>query len=79
MRSLEAYLKTKDPVNPWHHAAKEGRDYMTPEDVTAAIKAGGEALVVAEAVLQAVDLGCVEDSSCTAFAALRAFRKKRKR
>lgn len=78
-RSLEAYLRSKDPSNPWHYAAKAGREYMTPEDVGAAIEAGGGALVVAEAVLQAVDLKCVEDSSCTAFAALEAFKKKKRR
>lgn len=79
MRSRNAMLKSKDRGNPWHHAAKADRVYLTPEDVTAAAKAGGETLDIAEAVLVAVESGCVEDVSLTAFAALMAFGRKPKK
>jgi len=77
MKSLEKLLRSENKGDPWHHAAVAERDYLTPEDVENAIAAGGDVLVVAKACLQAVEMGCVEDASCTAFVALKAFKKKK--
>jgi hypothetical protein len=60
--------------NPWHHAAKAGREYLTPEDVTAAVAAGGTVLGVAKAVLEAVEAKAAEDASLCAFVALKTFK-----
>lgn len=62
---------TMGPTNPWHHAKKDDRKYITPEDVTAAIDAGGTKLEVWEAVLDGVAKRAVEDPRCTAFVALK--------
>lgn len=70
--------KATEPTNPWFHAVKAARDYITPEDVTAAMEAGGTVKQVIQPVLQAFELGAVEDSSCTAFVALRMFKGKQR-
>lgn len=63
-----------EATNPWYHAWARQRDYLTPEDVTAAIEAQASVLDVTQAVLQAVELKCAEDASLCAFLALEMFK-----
>ncbi len=57
-------------VDPWFHARNVERDYITPEDVTAAIKAGASEALLLRTVLAAIERGTVEDVSLTCFVAL---------
>lgn len=57
--------------DPWHYARKAKRTYITPEDVTDAIKAGAPEVKLLRTVLAAIEQGTVEDLSCTAFVALK--------
>jgi len=78
MTPLEKILKkATEPTNPWYHTRLAGREYLTPEDVDDAIKVGGTVLRVTEAVLQAVDLKCIEDASAAAFVALKMFKGRK--
>jgi hypothetical protein len=58
-------------VNPWYYATKDKRDYITPEDITAAITAGGQKLEVWHAVLDALSASACEDPSLCAYVAIR--------
>lgn len=58
-------------TNPWFYTVKDGRDFMTPEDITAAITAGGQKLEVWHAVLDALSANSCEDPSLCAFVAIR--------
>jgi hypothetical protein len=58
-------------TDPWFHAKKNDRNYITPEDVTASIRAGASEVYLLRSVLAAIELGTVEDVSCTAFVALK--------
>ena len=62
-----------EPTNPWYHAWAHQRDYLTPEDVTAAVEAQASIVDVAQAVLQAVEMKAAEDASLCAFIALKMF------
>lgn len=64
------------PANPWYHANERGRKYLTPEDITAAIAAGGEKLEVWQVVLEALGKRVCEDWSLCAFVAHHHYEKK---
>lgn len=56
--------------SPWFHAAADGRsEYIAPEDVSAAIKAGADPLTLAREVLDAIGRGAVEDPKLCAYVA----------
>jgi hypothetical protein len=60
------------PTSPWWHAAnaiREGRDYITPEDISAAIDAGADLTELRLEVLVALGRRCCEDWSLCAFVA----------
>lgn len=68
---------TYPATNPLHHMQADGRDYLTPEDIGHAIRAGGTKLEVWAVVLGAfaagrdgIAYGC-EDGPLCAFVALR--------
>ena len=65
--------------DPWFHAKKSDRNYITPEDVSAAIRAGAGEVLLLRSVLAAIELGTVEDVSCTAFVALKVPKKPKRR
>ena len=65
-------------ASAWAIAKAAGRDYITPEDVTAAVAAGISQTDLWREVLQAVECGAVEDASCTAFVALKGFKVRRR-
>ena len=65
--------------DPWFHAKKNDRSYITPEDVTASIRAGADEVLLMRTVLAAIELGTVEDVSCTAFVALKVKAPKAKK
>ena len=65
-------------MSTWAIAKAAGRDYITPEDVTAAVAAGISQTDLWREVLQAVECGAVEDASCTAFVALKGFKVRRR-
>lgn len=64
-------------TNPWYYSK---HDYITPEDIAAAIAAaiaaGGTKLEVWEIVLKAIEINACEDVSCCAFVAYNHFNKK---
>lgn len=51
-------------------AAKEGRGYITPEDVQDLVSAGGEKLAVYEELLRHIERGNAEDYRLCCFVAL---------
>ena len=55
--------------NPWTHAKDEGRDYMTPKDISAAIDAGADRAELQRIVLEALGRKVCEDWSLCAFVA----------
>ena len=59
-----------EPTSPWFYAAKDQRHYITPEDIRAAINAGGTKVEVWQGVLVGVQAGACEDMRCCAFVAL---------
>lgn len=59
-----------DPRDPWAHAEKNGRCYLTPEDVADAIDAGADYVSVYRAVLMAVERRAAEDAGLCAYIAL---------
>ena len=61
-----------DAMTPWEFAKAEGRDYLTPEDLTAALKAGATPLEVAIETLAAISVKQAEDVKLCAFVAHRA-------
>lgn len=61
---------TSDPRNPWAHVTGD-RDYLTPEDIQAAINAGGSRLHIWGVVLEAMSKRYCEDWSLCAFVAYR--------
>lgn len=66
-----------DPLkktNPWFYAAETGHNYLSPEDIIAAINAGGTKMEIWEIVLDAVSGKACEDYSCCAFVAFRYFK-----
>ena len=67
---MKSTIELKE-TNPWFYARKERRDILTPEDITAAITAGGEKLDVWGAVLDALSMKACEDYSLCAFVAFR--------
>lgn len=52
-------------------AASNGRDYITPEDVSEALRAGATVDSVRQQVLQAIADKGAEDPSCCAYVAVR--------
>jgi hypothetical protein len=58
-----------DPCNPWTHS--EGRGYLTPDDIQAAINAGGSREQVWGTTLAALGRRRCEDWSLCAFVAAR--------
>ena len=59
-------------ADPWTHAAKAERSYITPEDITAALAAKGFHGGVMRVVLKAIADGKAEDVKLCAFVASRA-------
>lgn len=53
--------------NPWFYAQAEGRSYITPGDITSAIRAGVTRIELSEIVLQALSRKLCEDWSLCAF------------
>lgn len=76
MNKIERILAKATAENPWAFAKAAGRDYLTPEDVTAGLEAGASVLMTAQAVLQAVEGKMAEDASLCAFIALKAFKDR---
>lgn len=76
MTKLQRILANTTAENPWAFAKAAGRDYLTPEDVTNGIEAGASVLVVAQAVLEAVEGKMAEDASLCAFVALKMFKNR---
>jgi hypothetical protein len=58
-------------TNPWFYAQKANHKYITPEDIIAAINAGGDKLEVWSIVLDALGGKACEDWSLCAFVAHR--------
>lgn len=56
----------KESKSPWKFATKDGRDYLTPEDITASIKSGYDKLTLYEEVLLAIGRKECEDPSLCA-------------
>lgn len=67
-----------NPRNPWAHANQSGRDYITPEDVGDAIKAGASRLAIATCVLNAINDRKAEDYRLCAFVAVQGSEWKRR-
>jgi len=67
-------MKVFKKTDPWFYALEAKNDYLSPEDITAAIKAGGEKLEVWEIVLDAISANACEDLSCCAFVAVNNFK-----
>lgn len=61
-------------TNPWFYAKRANHDYLTPEDIVAAINAGGDKVEVWSAVLDALGAKACEDWSLCAFVAHRYFK-----
>jgi hypothetical protein len=57
--------------DPWSYALGLKRDYLTPEDIQAAIDAGASFEDVAKATLAALGRKACEDASLCAFVAAR--------
>lgn len=64
-------MKEYKQTNPWFYATKSEHNYLTPEDITAAITAGGDKEEVWGAVLDAMSSGSVEDWTLCAFVSIR--------
>jgi hypothetical protein len=69
------------PTSPWFHAVAASSDrsfsrasYITPEDISASVKAGAEPLALATEVLDAIGRGAAEDVKLCAFVAYKAIR-----
>lgn len=58
------------PKNPWYHAGLERREYITPEDIGDAIKAGAGHLDIARVTLKAINDRAAEDYRLCAFVAI---------
>lgn len=56
-------------TNPWFHAAKAERDYITPEDIREARNAGAALGPLHKVVLQAISVCRAEDHRLCAFVA----------
>jgi len=69
-------LKVTPPTDPWYYAVNEQRDYITPEDIDDASKAGGKKEDIWKIVLTALGAKSCEDWSCCAFVASRLRNKK---
>lgn len=76
---VQRYQDTATTQNPWYFSKQEGRDYLTPEDVDDAIKAGCTPVTALRVVCEAVESKSVEDPSLCAFIALEYFEKNRPR
>jgi hypothetical protein len=61
--------------DPWHHARENGHTYLSPEDIQAAINAGGSRELVQRAALKALGAKNCEDWSLCAFIAGRFERR----
>ena len=59
-----------DPCNPWTRATSRRRDYLTPEDITAAILSGADKRALMACVLEAIGKGQTEDPKLCAFVSL---------
>jgi hypothetical protein len=62
-------IMPNNSYDPWSHAAENGRNYITPEDIQDAIDAGADQMVLSVAVLKALGQKKCEDWSCCAFVA----------
>lgn len=60
----------------WEYAAAESRDYITPEDINAAIAAGAERLNLWRELLEALGRRRCEDPSLCAFVAVEKYEGK---
>jgi hypothetical protein len=65
--------------DPWVYARVQGRDYLTPEDVVDAIKAGVGRTTIYRIVLDAIESRAAEDYRLCAFVALNEKRPRPKR
>jgi len=57
-------------THPMHYAEKAKRTYITPEDISAAVKAGGKGEEIFPVVLAAISLRMCEDATACAFVAV---------
>ena len=69
---LPEYTREFDPKGPvWSRAQKDGRDYITPEDVGNALRSKKTTVVsVLHDLLVGMDTKQTEDGSCCAFVAM---------
>ena len=74
----DALVFVVDDISPQAIAEAQARDYITPEDVALAAKAGHPSLDLCLAVLDALESGAAEDPSCCAFVATREVRARAK-
>jgi hypothetical protein len=63
-------------TSPKAIAAAEGRDYITPEDITLSVNAGHPSLDLCLVVLDALESGAAEDPSLCAFVATKYVRAR---
>jgi histone H3/H4 len=56
-------------MNPWDNARVHGRDYLTPEDIQAAINSGIAKVELQQTVLEAIGRCLCEDASACAYVA----------
>lgn len=63
--------KRRRAHDPWFHASWAGREqkYITPEDITTALNAGGDPARIRQIVLDAISKGQCEDHSLCALVA----------
>ncbi len=66
-------------ADPWFHAKKNDRNYITPEDVTAAIWAGAREVLLLRTVLWAIVDTKAEDHKLCAFVALKMYAVPKKK
>lgn len=63
--------------NPWWYARKAKRDYITPEDIDEAVKAGALRPQIMQHTLSAIEDKRAEDVTLCAFMALNARKGKK--
>jgi hypothetical protein len=63
-------MTRQERKDPWNHAVAAKRDYLTPEDLGEAIKAGAGRFAIYQTTLEAIQMRRVEDWSLCAFVAV---------
>jgi hypothetical protein len=60
-------------TSPWYYAKESNRpDYITPEDISFALEAGGVPWLIAIEVLEAISWGEAEDAKLCAYVTYKA-------